>query len=347
MKILISSDGMHAHYFQRMSWLKAFNAVGIRAQFWDCKNMSAFDAFDLFEPDMFLGQAYNLTSDLIKCIYERPHLKVGLRAGDWGDFEQDQRFNVLYATEQEIQLLAKLKEETGKPDFVHIHYDQEAVDQTHSKYAEIGIDAKSLIMCGDVQEYLGGKYDESLACDIGFVGGYWPYKGVVIDQYLTPMCFPVHNYNIKVFGNQPWHINQYCGVIQDAKVKDLFVSAKVCPNLSEPHAHHYGFDINERCFKILCAGGFCISDNVTSIAKIFNGNGVVFADSPQDFRDKIDYYLNNEDERTQLAKQGQEFLLSTHTNFHRIADILRYFGCEQEAENIITGWTKTRSQINV
>ena len=45
--------------------------------------MSAFDAFDLFEPDMFLGQAYNLTSDLIKCIYERPHLKVGLRAGDW------------------------------------------------------------------------------------------------------------------------------------------------------------------------------------------------------------------------------------------------------------------------
>jgi spore maturation protein CgeB len=73
----------------------------------------------------------------------------------------------------------------------------------------------------------------------------------------------------------------------------------------------------------------------------------VFADSPQDFRDKIDYYLNNEDERTQLAKQGQEFLLSTHTNFHRIADILRYFECEQEAENIITGWNKTRSQINV
>ena len=77
MKILISSDGVHAHYFQRLSWLRAFNAVGMQAQLWDCKSMSAFDAFDLFEPDVFLGQSYNLTSDLVKCIYERPHLKIG------------------------------------------------------------------------------------------------------------------------------------------------------------------------------------------------------------------------------------------------------------------------------
>ncbi len=347
MKILISSDGMHAHYFQRLSWLRAFNSVGIKAQFWDCKNMSAFDAFDLLEPDVFLGQSYNLTSDLIKCIYERPHLKVGLRAGDWGDFQRDPRLNVLYATEQELEVLKRMKDETGKPDFVHIHYDQDAVDQTHSNYSKIGIDAKSLIMCGDVQEYFGGQYDESLACDIGFVGGYWPHKGIVIDQFLTPLCYPVDKYNIKVFGNQPWHISQYCGFIQDAKIKDLFVSAKVCPNLSEPHAHQYGFDINERCFKILCAGGFCVSDNITSIAKIFNGNGVVFAENPQDFREKIDYYLSHEEERQGLASQGQQFLLDNHTNFHRVADILNYFGYTQEATGIVDGWSKTRREMNV
>mgnify|MGYP003676145169 FL=1 len=346
MKILISSDGIHAHYFQRLSWLRAFNAIGIKAQFWDCKSLSAFDAFDLFEPDIFLGQVYNLTTDLVKCIYERPHLKVGLRSGDWGDFQQDRRFNVLYATQEQLELLKKLKDETGQPEFVHIHYDEEAVNQTHSNYSRLGIKAKSLIMCGDVEEYLGGSYDESLSCDIGFVGGYWPYKGLVIDQFLTPLCYPVSNYNIKVFGNQPWNINQYCGVIQDERVRDLFVSAKVCPNLSEPHAHEYGFDINERCFKISCAGGFCISDNITSIAKIFKGNGIVFAEDPEDFKDKIDYYIKNEEERLTLAKQSQQFLLDNHTNFHRVSQILQYFGYEEESEKTLLGWQNTRRQIN-
>jgi len=327
MKILISSDGMHAHYFQRMAWARAFAECGMEVYFWDSKNIPAFDAFDSFEPDIFMGQSYNLDRALLKCIYERPHLKVGLRAGDWGDFTQDNRFNVLYATEHEL--------------------DQQAVDQTHSKYKTIGIDAKSLIMCADVQEYLKSDYDEALSCDIGFVGGYWPYKGIVIDNYLTPLCYPVGNYNIKIFGNQPWTgVNQYCGYIQDNKVKDLFRSAKICPNLSEPHAHEYGFDINERCFKILCAGGFCISDNITSIRNIFDDNGVVFAESPDDFASKIDYYLKNEDERVAISQKGREFVLNNHTNFHRISDILQHFGYQKEATDIVSGWQNAKEYIN-
>ena len=348
MKILISNDGIHAHYFQRMAWARAFAECGIKVYFWDCKKIPAFDAFDSFEPDIFMGQLYNLDRALLKCIYERPHLKVGLRAGDWGDFQQDERFNILYATERELQTLKKLKEETGKPDVVHIHYDQEAVDQTHSKYKQIGVDAKSLIMCADVQEYLKPNHDSSLSCDIGFVGGYWPYKGIVIDSYLTPLCHPIGKYNIKIFGNQPWAgVNQYCGHIQDDKVKDLFASASICPNLSEPHAHEYGFDINERCFKVLCAGGFCISDNVSSIKKIFDGNGVVFADSPDDFRAKIDYYLDNEEERLEVSRIGREFVLNNHTNFHRVAEMLSYFGCTKESNDIISGWKKAKEHINV
>tara|TARA_R100001163_G_scaffold42263_1_gene31959 strand:- start:1061 stop:2107 length:1047 start_codon:yes stop_codon:yes gene_type:complete len=347
MKILISSDGRHAHYYQRTALARAFRAAGHEASLWDCHNMSAFDAFDTFEPDIFLGQAYNLTNPLVKCIYERPHLKIGLRSGDWGDIAPDPRLNVLYATEEQIKLLEKLKSETGQPDFVHIHYDQPAMNITHSKYKDIGIDAKSLIMCADVEEYVDSEYKDSLACDIGFVGGYWPYKGLIIDAYLTPLCDPVGNYNIKIFGNQPWtNVNQYCGVIADSDVKNLFASAKICPNLSEPHAHEYGFDINERCFKILCAGGFCISDNITSIRNIFYGNGVVFADSPSDFEYKINHYLENKEERDGISRIGKDFVLNNHTNFHRAAEVFRYFGLDKEADKMITGWNQAKEQFN-
>ena len=50
MRVLISNDGMHAHYFQRMAWVNALQTCGVPVAFWDCKNVSAFDVFDSFEP---------------------------------------------------------------------------------------------------------------------------------------------------------------------------------------------------------------------------------------------------------------------------------------------------------
>lgn len=327
MKILISSDGYHAHYYQRMSWVNAFSKMhGVTVALWDINSVSAFDAFDGFEPDIFLGQLYNLTPAVVKCIKERPHLKVGLRAGDWGDHEKEvdkSIYNILYATKDEIEALKRLQGETGQVSFVHIHYPEEALKQTHNYYESIGVRATSIMMCADVDTYSNAQPDSNYGCDIGFVGGYWPYKGQVIEPYLFPLLENVGEYNVKIFGNQNWYVNQYCGLINDNKVKDLFFSAKICPNLSEPHAQKFGFDVNERIFKVLCAGGFCISDNVEGY-KMF-GDGIVIADSPQDFREKIDYYLDNECERVSIASRGRDFVMKNHTNEVRALEILREF----------------------
>jgi hypothetical protein len=338
MRVLISNDGMHAHYFQRMAWVNALQTCGVPVAFWDCKNVSAFDVFDSFEPTVFLGQSYNLTPDAIKCIKERPHLKVGLRAGDWGDHQDSvdrKKYNILYCSPREKETLKRLKEETGQPEFVHIHYDEEAVKQTHNHFESVGIKPISLMMCADVPSYEGAKFDPSLECDIGFVGGYWPYKGQVIDEYLFPLLHPIDRYKVKIFGNQQWPINQYCGVLPDNDVKNLFVSAKICPNLSEPHAQEFGFDVNERIFKVLYAGGFCVSDNVESY-KMF-GDGIVIADSPDDFREKIDYYLANPEEATKIAAEGHQYVRQNHTGFHRVVKILKELGLEDLSNRLADG----------
>jgi len=337
MKVLISSDGIHAHYFQRVAWLNAFRAVGIEAQLWDCKNVSAFDVFDSFEPDIFLGQSYNLDEALVKCLYERPHLKVGLRAGDWGSHEKEinqNQWNMLFASEKEKRLLKKLKDETGKPDFVHIHYLQEDVNKTHEYFQSIGIPAKSLMMCADTLMYGNAIADPKLKCDIGFVGGYWPHKGLIINEYLFPMLNDIDKYKVKIFGNQRWPVNQYCGYIEDNQVKNLFVSAKVCPNLSEPHAHAFGVDVNERIFKILFSGGFCVSDYCKAYEKVFD-DGVVLAKTGEEFREKIDYYINNQEEAKSIAKKGRQTVLSNHTSFHRISDILKYTGNNELSKKLL------------
>lgn len=342
MKILISSDGIHAHYYQRASWLNAFKACGFTVGMWDCKNISAFDVFDEFEPDIFLGQSYNLNESLIKCIYERPHLKVGLRSGDWGDHEESvdkTLYNILYCSNTEKNILKRLKDETGKPDFVHIHYTQDSVEKTHNHFRTIGIEPKSLMMCADTISYSNPKFDSNLKCDIGFIGGYWPYKGLVIDKYLFPLLQNISEYNVKIFGNQPWPINQYCGFIEDNKVKDLFASAKICPNLSEPHAQTFGIDVNERIFKVLYCGGFCVSDYVESY-NIF-GDGVVMAKSPEEFKSKIDHYLNNENERKEISSIGKKIVENNHTGFHRAASIMDYFGIESAKEKILNDYVNS------
>jgi hypothetical protein len=336
MKILICSDGMHAHYFQRLSWANAFGHSGHEVFFWDKTKTSAFDAFDRSEPDIFMGQSYNLDDATIKCIKERPHLRVGLRAGDWGDHEQEvdkSSYNILFCSQKEKEILKKLKDETGKPDFVHIHYPEWAVEQTHNHFESIGIKAASLMMCADTSVYGYGQEREELKCDLGFVGGYWPYKGLVIDKYLMPLLHPVGKYNVKIFGNQPWPAGQYCGLISDERVKDLFTSAKICPNLSEPHAHRFGFDVNERIFKVLFAGGFCITDNVAGY-RMF-GDGVVIANSPEDFKEKVDYYLKNPIEAAEISEKGYWTVKENHTNYHRAAQIMNLFGYGNEAQKIL------------
>lgn len=336
MKILICSDGRHAHFYQRSAWANAFDACGHDVYFWDKNSYNTFDVFDMSEPDIFLGQSYNLDDAVIKCIKERPHLRVGLRAGDWGDHRKEvdeSAYRILFCSEKEKNVLKKLKDETGKPDFVHIHYPDWAVKQTHNHFEKIGIPAHSIMMCADAHSYSGAERKDHLECDLGFVGGYWPYKGIVIDPYLMPLLHPVGKYNVKIFGNQPWSVNQYCGVIKDNEVKNLFASAKICPNLSEPHAQKFGFDVNERIFKVLLSGGFCITDNVAGY-RMFE-DGIVMANSPEDFKEKVDYYLKNPTEVAKIKEKGYWTVKENHTNYNRAAKIMKLFGYETEAQKIL------------
>lgn len=336
MRILIANDGYHAHFFERAAWANAFNSdPQTHALMYHVKSAPAFDVFDQFNPDIFIGQLYNLDASTIKCIAARPNLKVALRAGEWNDGERDP--NILFVTEREVNNLRTLLNTTGKPDFVYSHYQQKDIEQTHANFTSLGVKAVGIPMSADLSVYYFGRKNPALECDIGFVGGYWPYKGQIIDQYLTPLCQDF-KYKIKIFGNQPWpHVNQYCGTINDHHVADLFRSAKICPNLSEPHAHTRGVDVNERAFKVLCAGGFCIMDNVRAAREMLS-EGIVFADNPTHFRELVDYYLSKPKEREEIGLLGQRKVFQEHTNFHRAAQFLTEFNENQTAERLMKSY---------
>ena len=124
-------------------------------------------------------------------------------------------------------------------------------------------------------------------------------------------------FNIKIFGGSDWPVVQYAGKISNENVKHAFRSATVCPNVSEPHSQDFGYDIIERPFKVLMSGGFCISDYVESMANdVFTNDEVLFAKTPEEFEQLIQYYVNHPKEAALYAEKGFNCVLQNHTYFH-------------------------------
>jgi len=339
MKILLAHDGSPAHYFIRLGLSRAWQACGHEVNFWDTQSKSVFDVFDEFKPDLFWGQTYNLSRQLIQCISEYPLLKVVLRGSDWGPMQDSidlQKYPVLVANDNERALVQKLQDKTGKPNFIHCHYHPNRIRATHGYWEEkMGVKIVGLHSAADIFDYTKGHQLEEFKCDVAFVGGYWGYKGQTLSKYIMPLCQVGKNYNVKIYGNQAWGCPQYCGPLPTEYVKHALASATICPNISEPHSQDFGYDIVERPYKLLSNKCFCISDYVDSMAKdVFTNDEIVFATGPTDFEMKVNHFLKNPDERGPYVDRGYMTVINSETYFHRIKTVFAELGMDNEAKKV-------------
>jgi len=308
--------------------------------FWRPEDKPTFDAFDEFNPDVFIGTTFDLTRSMVKCIQERPNLKVILKGSNWGEIDKEinkAKFPVVTVTDTEKRIIEQLKKETGKPDFVFCHYHPNRVEQTMAGWREIGVEPLGIMNAADVIDYPFGERKEYLASDIAFVGGYWGYKARNLDQTIIPLCETVGKYNIKIWGNQPWPVPQFLGFTNTEMVKDIYASAKICPSISEPHSNEFGFDVIERPFKILSAGGTLVGDHVSSLQHdVFPGIELPFFKKNCLLVDYIEAVLQGEEEIPQKDQDlARQRVFEEHTYFHRMAYLLEALNQPAEANNLL------------
>lgn len=334
MKILISNDGRHALYYFRLGLARALSYCGHEVIIWDLDKKSPFDAFDEFEPDLYLGQTYNLNDAIIKCVNERPHLKVGLRASDFGNTIDRNKYPILYARDDELDLVDKI---INNVRFLHIHHHPDYLEQTHGLWSAYGYNVKSVMNAADVFDYTNGKFDSRLETEVCFVGGYWGYKAQTLSKWILPLTNKV-----KIFGNQPWPTSKYCGFIPSEDVKNAFTSAKVCPNVSEPHSQDFGYDIIERPFKVLSNKSVLVSDCVQGLQKLFPTQ--LYARTPAEMQSIINDIVSNKIDTSNIVKDGYNTVINAHTYFHRAAEILNYFGVEH---NTLEKFEEIKNKLNL
>lgn len=334
MKILCSQFS-NALYHIFKGWQNVLENCGHK-WVWVAKNKPIFQAFDENKDvDIYIGETYNITTAHIKCFAQYPNVKIVLKGNNWGDLEVDTtKYPIGIANKLEKQTIEKLKAHTGKPDLIFNFYHKNWMEPTMGNWKFVGCETIDLQPAADTFTYYKTEPIDSLKSDLAFVGGYWAYKSEHLN-WLIRLCNPVGKYNIKILGNQAWPVVNYLGVANDDICNKLLNSATICPNLSEPHVC-YGFEVNERIFKLAYAKCFCISDSIRSLEEdTFPNKEMVTASNPDEFKEKVDYYLSNPDERLSHIEQCHTIVKEKDTYFDRVVHLFNKLGFEQQSLEIL------------
>ena len=99
----------------------------------------------------------------------------------------------------------------------------------------------------------------------------------------------------------------------------VYDKAKININISL-RSIHTGIPL--RCFEILGSGGFLLSNYQADFADCYvDGEDYVSFGSKEDMLGKIEYYLNHEKERQEIAANGLRKTMEDHTYLKRLAQI--------------------------
>ncbi len=324
----------NAPFFVRVGWARVFKQIGWNVIDWWKESCPSFDLFNkVSDIDLLICNTYDADEGLFRCLKAHPNTKCIMFASAWGelsDYVNPEEYPIVRINEKEKNLLNKMKQETGRPDYVFIHVSDKYLDPTMGRWRNIGIEPVGIMNGADIFSYLNGVYNEAYDCDIAFVGNRWPYKARNIDKFLSPLCCFPSKFKIKIFGGGGWDVNQYLGQIEETEVKNVMASAAICPNISEPHSTDLGFDCVERIFKVPLSG-FLISDRVKELDEVFTNGEVPQFSTHDGLRVLVEHFLNDTQERYELMAQQRTTVLKGHTYFDRVKKMLAKVGLAEEA----------------
>lgn len=206
--------------------------------------------------------------------------------------------------------------------------------QFHNKSGKRGI---FLPFGVDIDTFYPREPDSEYEFDVAYVGN--DIKG----EYRTnKYLFPAAKFNMGLFGNwkipharfliwknwkkQPEYRRVFekitRGKIPQEEVPVLYSSAKINLNCTIQDCVDWDV-ITLRTYEVLACKGFLISDK-TQIAEKTMSNCMVFTDGDEDMSEKIEYYLDHENERKKIAQNGYKYVIKNATIDARMNEFLKY-----------------------
>lgn len=155
-------------------------------------------------------------------------------------------------------------------------------------------------------------------CDVCFAGAYTPER--------ENLLLNLTDFNLKIYGYRNWQSSKlrsfYQGTItNDIELTKLYNSCKIAINY---HYKYTGDGANVRTFEIVgCGGALQIVDYRKDILRFFEENKeIVVFKNVKELKEKVKYYLENEEERQAITKRCQEKAYKEHTLDKRMANLM-------------------------
>lgn len=320
LNVLCCNPNGGAFLYITRGWENAFKAAGHNFERWDGSKEQLIN----FKPDIYLGCS-GWRQNYPQWARDQFNTKILIHVNPWGD-------TVLQPLPGEPNINESMEAikwvESQKPDYLYCYGLDNDIDHMWNKWESNVAKVIPMPCGGDATIHRPVQPTNEFKCEIGFIGGYWPYKAINLNKYLLPA---LNKYDSKVYGWGGWHHKAYKGVINDNDVNKLFSSAAICPSIVEPHTSRYGIDIPERMFKVPLGGGFTICDPCCGIARYVNMDIFPVALSTTEYLEIIENYLCNKDKRLELKEKQRQFMLKHHTYFSRLETMLKTIGYDSQA----------------
>lgn len=252
--------------------------------------ISLLDAYDI-------TKMYNVKNDVITIAWARNWFDR------WCEKEYFEKFDMVFASS------------ITACEYVNEHSNQKAILFPIATNAD-RFDASNKIELSEEEQ-------EKFCSDYAFTGSYWNVKRDIID-YLNPADVP---FDCKIYGANWEQIDKFknCaqGFVLYEDMPKIYQNTKIVIDDANHVTKEYGA-VNSRVFDALAAGVLVMSNGLIGAAETFNGLLPSF-ETPEDFNEKLLYYLENDAEREALVRKLQQFVLENHTydvRANRLKEIL-------------------------
>jgi len=143
-------------------------------------------------------------------------------------------------------------------------------------------------------------------------GGISPDRNVYIPKLYE-------KYKIKVVGRG---FNVSSIVVETKEIANILKNSKIALNFTTK-INPCELQMSDRIYKILGCNSFCLTQPIQGLEQLFqNKKHLVVFDGYEDLCNKIDYYLEHEEEREKIALEGQKEVLEKHTINIRVKQYL-------------------------
>ncbi len=182
---------------------------------------------------------------------------------------------------------------------------------------------------------LTAEEKKTFAADISFLGAGYPNRRVAFKS--------LAHRDFKIWGTEWEGASMLSKLVQrdGARISaddavNIYNATKININLhSSVQADELvtgGDFVNPRTFELAAIGAFQVVDRRSLMAELFNDDMLGTFSNIDEMHEKIDYYLQNEQEREIMAKSARLHVLENHTYEHRMQTLLEYM------ENVCGPW---------